>query len=105
MSTLHPRMFIAQSTIEAWLDSGLAVLGDQRVELLARRATYALVPAVRFVAVVGDGPAAALVGRVLAEARVMALGGELVGSSVVLGDTAFEVEPGWIGTLEGGQGS
>jgi hypothetical protein len=104
MSTLHPRTFIGQATLEAWLDSGRAELADGRLRLLARGAVYRLEPAARLVAVVAEGPAAGAVGRVLSDARVQALGGEALGRTVLVADTAFETEPGWIGALEAEEG-
>lgn len=97
-------MFISQSTLEAWLDSKNAEMQDQRVTLSRLGRAYDLEPAVRILSVVpAEGEAAtaeALVGRVLAEDSVLQLGGELMGESMLFGDNAFEVEPGYIGVLE-----
>lgn len=101
MVTLHPRMFIAQSTLEAWLDSGQAVLEGAVVELKRAGRAYELVGAVRFVAVVSAPEEVSLVGKVLSERRVSELGGEILGDSVLFGDAAFQVEAGYIGTLMG----
>lgn len=98
MATLHPRMFIAQSTLEGWMDSGRAALDGDQVRLKAGW-TYQLDAAVRFVSVVSAPRDVHLIGKVLSEARVSELGGELLGDSVLFGDAAFQVEAGYIGTL------
>ena len=112
MATLHPRMFIAQSTLEAWMDSGLASLEGDAIKLERPGRTYRLEDAVRFRAPVVDpasddeapssaaqGAAEQLVGKVLTERRLGELGGERLGNSVLFGQLAFDVEPGYVGTL------
>ena len=98
MATLHPKMFIAQATLEAWMDGGRARLEGSVVDLERARAAYALEPAVRFVSAIGDSETDNLVGKVLSQARVVELGGEVLGDSVLFGDVAFQIEPGFIGT-------
>jgi hypothetical protein len=92
-------MFIAQATLEAWLDAGQARLEGEVVRLEAARLTYRLDAAVRFVATVDGAEEGRLEGKVLTEARVHALGGEILGDSVLFGEAAFQIEPGFIGTL------
>lgn len=99
MDGRHQRMFISQATLEAWIDSGNVVLSERIVELKDLGCTYDLEPAVRFVAQVAGEEEPTLIGRVLGEARVHELGGELLGDSVLFGDTAFEIEAGYIGSL------
>jgi hypothetical protein len=99
MAVLHDRMFIALTTLEAWMDSGQVDMGDRTVTLNKRKCTYDLEPAVRFISVVSGSPAPRLLGRVLTEDRIGELGGELMGDSVILGETAFQVQPGYVGTL------
>lgn len=99
MSTLHPRMFIAQRTLEAWLETGNVQVDNTVVTLQNLGRSYDLTPAVRFVKVVPEGSAPDVIGKVLTEERISALGGELMGGSVLFGETAFEVEPGFVGRL------
>lgn len=114
MATLHPRMFIAQATLEAWVDSGLARLDGDAVHLERPGRAYRLEDAVRFRSTVSPPPEDAeaeldrqalerLLGRVLTEARLAELGGERLGDSVLFGAHAFEVEPGYVGTLVEGR--
>ena len=98
MAVLHPRMFIAQATLEAWMDSGQAALDGDVVRLQRARRAYRLDAAVRFVSAV-SGTDDGLIGKVLSERRLTELGGELLGDSVLFGDVAFQIEPGYIGTL------
>jgi hypothetical protein len=95
-------MFIAQSTLEAWVDSGNVEVHEHIVHLRKIRRSYTIEPAVKFLAVVPDDRGQKLIGKVLTEKRIVELGGELLGDSVLFGETAFVVEPGYVGTLENG---
>ena len=99
MATLHDRMFIAQSTLETWMDSGNVDMRGDSVVLMKLNRTYELEPAVRFLSVVSGGAAPKLIGKVLTEKRISELGGEILGDSVIIGDAAFQVQPGFVGTL------
>lgn len=86
------------------MDAEEAHLDGEIVRLVAPHPDYRLEPAVRFVrAVVGAMPSGGdgLIGKVLGEARLGELGGELFEDSVLFGDVAFQVETGYIGTALG----
>src|SRR5690242_19045930 len=91
--------FVSQAALDAWADSGKVDLEGPVMALAGRRsgARYAIEPALHFLTVVGaDTDPNALVGKVQREARLREVGGECLGASVVLGDVAYEVEPGFL---------
>lgn len=92
-------MFIAQSTLEGWVSSGLAEVGDHVVMLWRSGRAYRLDAAVRFVQTLSAPEGVDLVGKVLSERRVRDLGGEVLEESVLFGESAFEIQRGFIGTL------
>jgi len=92
-------MFIAQRTLEAWLETGNVQVDNTVVILENLGRSYDLTPAVRFIKVLPEGAAPDIVGKVLTEERITELGGELMGGSVLFGETASEVEPGFVGRL------
>lgn len=104
VSRFHPRMFIAQATLEAWVESGQAYLQGASVALGGEDQTYTLEDAVRFRAIISDDPVGAtsevqsLIGRVLDRQKLAEFGGECLDDTVLFGDTAFTVELGYIGT-------
>ena len=102
MATLHPRMFIAQATLESWLDSGHVDMQSSVVVLKNHGRSYDLEPAVRFVSSGPEGTAPDLIGKVLTERRISELGGEMMGDSVLFGEAACVVEAGYVGTLKDG---
>lgn len=96
-------MFVAQTTLEAWIDSGKAEFDGAIVTLKTHARVYRLEPAVRFESVVdggatgGDG--GGLLGKVITERQVGELGGELLEDSVMFGEHAFQVCAGYIAEL------
>ena len=92
--------FVSQALLAAWAGQGRIDLDGRSIALLggqARGRRYALEPAVRFLRVAGGGEdALALVARVKTLAQVRELGGEPMADSVVVGEVAYEVEPGFL---------
>jgi hypothetical protein len=91
-------LFVSQAALVAWVERErvqlehdvMAVPGDG-----GRR--YTLVPAVRFLTLVGsDRDPHGLLSKVKSDAKLRALGAEWLGDSVVLGDVAYQVEPGFL---------
>jgi hypothetical protein len=101
MGALAQRMFVSQTTLEGWLDAGVAQMSSSQIRLRATGDTFDLEPAVRFVATLPDEEPSRLLGKVVSEAKVVELGGELMGDSVLFGDAGFTVEPGFIATRPG----
>lgn len=99
MVTLHDRMFIAQSTLEAWIDAGHAEVHDEILVLERLNRAYHLEPAARFLSKVSGGGSHGIVGRVLSQREIGALGGEMLGESVLMGETAYQVRSGFIASL------
>ena len=98
-------MFVAQTTLEIWIDSGLVDFTGNSVHLQKSGATYDLEPAVRFVGIVDGLQESTLLGKVLTEERIVQAGGELLGDSVMFGEVAFQVIAGFIATMCDGAGS
>jgi hypothetical protein len=93
-------LFVSQALLDAWASQGRIDLDGGSIALLGgpgRGRRYALEPAVRLLRVAGgDGDAAGLVARVKSLAQVRELGGEAMADSVVVGEVAYEVEPGFL---------
>ena len=93
-------LFVSQALLDAWASQGRIDLDGGSIALLSgqgRGRRYALEPAVRFLRVAGGGDdALGLVARVKTLAQVREIGGETMADSVVVGDVAYEVEPGFL---------
>jgi hypothetical protein len=93
-------LFVSQALLDIWATQGRIHLGGQSIILLAgegKGRQYALEPAARFlrVAAGGEDPSR-LLARVKTLAQIREMGGEAMADSVVLGDVAYEVEPGFL---------
>lgn len=93
-------LFVSQSLLDAWADQGRIDVDGQSIALASgdgRGRRYALEPAVRFLRVAGGGEdVERLVARVKTLAQIRERGGDAVARSVVLGEVAYEVEPGYL---------
>lgn len=96
----RPRMFIAHETLETWVTQGRAELDAQ---MLLDRETghrFRLAEGVRFLEeLTGLPDSRELVGKVKDLDALAAMGGEHMADSVILGDNAYRVQPGMVGTL------
>ena len=93
-------LFVSQSLLDTWAGQGRVDLDARSITLLSGEGhgrRYALEPAARFlrVAAGGDDPNL-LLARVKTLAQIREMGGDFLADSVVLGETAYEVEPGFL---------
>jgi hypothetical protein len=90
------RVFVSQEVIDQWSsDERIALDGDVMVLTLTQQ-RMRLVPAVRVLRVVsGTNDAHNLVGRVKTRAELQTVGGEEYMSSLVVGEIAYDVQPGY----------
>ena len=93
-------LFVSQAMIDSWADQGRIDFVGNVMTLLSgegRDRSYALEPAVRFLALLGaEADPHQLLKKVKSLSQLRDLGAEVVDASVVLGDVAYEVEPGFL---------
>ena len=95
---MENRVFFPQTALDQWIVEGAVVLEDGVLTMVDEGRRYGLIEAVRvLLEVSGGGDAHDLVGRVKTRAFLEQLGAELVETSMLLGDAAYDVEPGWVG--------
>jgi hypothetical protein len=92
------RIFISQAALDAWVSTERVDLQGDVLILRPGGSTLTLVPASVFRSVSGGQDRHGLVGKVKNEAAVAALGAEAYMTSVILGETAYEVDPGFLAT-------
>jgi hypothetical protein len=96
------RFFVPQATLDLWISSESVDVRDDRLTVVAEGREYTLTEAVhvlREVGGAGDGPD--LVGRVKSRAALDEQGAEIVETSMLIGEFAYDVEPGWLATPHG----
>jgi hypothetical protein len=93
MTTLR---FLPQATLDGWIESGTA---DLRAGLLVDLATHEEMPvreAVHFTRMESGEDAKGLLRKVKTVEQLKALGAEQCMTSVIVGESAYEVVPGWL---------
>lgn len=99
------RVFFPQAALDQWLEDGSIELDGTELSILAEARKYKLAEAAHIATeVTGSPDANELVGRVKSKQYLDELGAELLETSLICGDNAYEVVPGWlaspIGTFE-----
>jgi len=95
---MRNRVFFPQTALDVWLGDGTVDLRGDELTIAAEGRRYRLTESVRIVnEVTGSADANDLVGRVKAKAALEERGAELLESSLLLGDNAYDVVPGWLG--------
>jgi hypothetical protein len=96
------RVFFPQTALDIWLADGAVDLRGTELTVIAEARRYAITEAVHVVReVTGADDAHGLVGRVKAKSLLEEKGAELLESSMILGDNAYDVAPGFLGTPVG----
>jgi hypothetical protein len=92
------RLFFPQSALDEWIVDGSVELNDGILSILSESRRFRLTEAVRVLAEVsGSGDARELDGRARERAELESLGAEILESSMLLGDAAYDIVPGWLG--------
>ncbi len=96
-------LFVSQAMIDSWAEQGRIDFVGNVMTLLSgqgRGRSYALDPAVRFLALLGaESDPHQMLKKVKSVVQLKELGGEVIDASVVLGDVAYEVEPGYLAEM------
>ena len=90
------KLFLPQKTLEDWSGSEKADLEDGKLVVKDTKSAHSVVAAVHFVKVISGTDAHQLTGRVKTMKQLDELGAEHMMDSVLLGETAFEVVPGYV---------
>lgn len=90
------KLFLPQTTLEEWALSDKADLDGERLAIKEDAASYPVTPAVLFARLVSGEDGASLLSRVKTAEELERLGAEQMMDSVLLGETAYEVVPGYV---------
>lgn len=88
--------FVPQSMLDVWADLGKIELEGTTLKIPAEGAEFELTPALRFVTLLEGDDLHKLVAKVKTTAFVKELGGETLDDSCLVGDTAYQVQPGFL---------
>ena len=92
------RVFFPQSALDQWLGEDRVDLVGSELVIKGEERKYRVVEAVRIIAELSGGQDEyELVGKVKSVSYLTELGAELLGTSMIMGDLAYEVVPGFAG--------
>ncbi|MDP9150599.1 MAG: hypothetical protein M3O36_11755 [Myxococcota bacterium] len=92
------RIFFPQSALDQWNLEGAVDLREGELTIVGAGRRYALAEAARVLREVGGrGDVHELVGRAKTRKELERLGAEIVQTSMLLGDDAYDIEAGWLG--------
>jgi hypothetical protein len=93
-------LFVSQAMLDSWAEQGKIDFVGNVMTVLAgggEGRSYALEPAVRFMKVLGEEKDAhALLHKVKSVSHLKEMGADPAGDSCILGDVAYEVQPGFL---------
>ena len=90
------RLFLSQNQLEEWALEDKADVKDGQLVVSGEEGVYPVTPAVHLVQVVSGEDTHGLVAKVKTDSQLASLGAEQMADSVLLGDTAYEVVPGYL---------
>lgn len=96
------RVFFSQDSLDHWISESRVDLVGNELVVKAEGRRYRVVEAVHVLSEVSGTPDVhEIVGKVKSVLFVTELGAEILGRSMVLGDNAYEIVPGFMGTAIG----
>lgn len=96
------RVFFPQNSLDHWVGESRVELVGNELIIKAENRRYRVVEAVRVLSeVTGTPDPHEIVGKVKSVPFLSELGAEILGSSMVVGENAYEIVPGFMGTASG----
>jgi len=90
------KLFLPQATLEEWASSDQADVQEHVLVLTGEPVKYPVEPAVHVMALVSGPDEHQLLKKVKTDAQLSELGAERLADSVVAGETAYDVESGYV---------
>ncbi len=95
-----PRIFVSQRRVQQWTEEGRVSVDGNVMTLPELGRTFRLTEAFFVERVVSEGgDAFKLTGRVKTRSQIASLGGEVFLNSLIIGDAAYEGDPGFVGEV------
>ena len=96
---MQNRVFFPQASLDQWGIEGKIELMGSELVILAEGRRYTIDEVVHVVVeVTGSPDPHGIVGKVKSNADLEAIGAEILENSMIIGDNAYDVVPGWAGT-------
>jgi len=90
------KLFLSQQMLEEWAASDKADVHDNGLLLAGQPVRYPVVPAVHLTHLVSGPDDLGLLRKVKTDAQLQSVGAERLADSVLAGETAYDVVPGYV---------
>jgi hypothetical protein len=95
---MQNRVFFPQSLLDQWGVEGKIEVTGAEIVVLAEGRRYEVLEVCHVLAeVTGSNDPHEIVGKVKAKQTLLAMGAEILENSMIIGDNAYDVVPGWAG--------
>lgn len=95
---MRNRVFFPQACLDQWGIEGKIELTEAALVILAEGRRFDITEVVRVVVEVTGAPDPhGIVGKVRSKAELESMGAEILENSMIIGDNAYDVVPGWAG--------
>ncbi|MFO0737631.1 MAG: hypothetical protein U0270_17190 [Labilithrix sp.] len=95
---MQNRVFFPQASLDQWGIEGKVEVTGSEIVVVAEGRRYDVIEACHVVAeVTGSPDPHEIVGKVKANQTLLAMGAEILENSMIIGDNAYDVVPGWAG--------
>lgn len=95
---MRNRVFFPQGALDEWMANDRVEIERDELTIRSENRRFRIVEAVRILReVAGAGDEAELIGKVKSKPYLAELGAELMEESMILGDAAYDVVPGFVG--------
>jgi hypothetical protein len=95
---MRNRVFFPQSSLDQWTVEGKIELTPTELVIVAEGRGYAIAEVVRVVVeVTGSNDPHGIIGKVKDKAELETMGAEILENSMIIGDNAYDIVPGWAG--------
>jgi hypothetical protein len=96
------RVFFPQAALDEWIAEDRVELRNDELTIKSENRKYRIIEAVRILReVTGQPDVNELVGKVKSRAFLTELGADLLEGSVIIGDNAYDADPGFVGAPVG----
>ncbi len=96
------RLFLPEATLEEWAAEGRADLKDGKLLIDSSQGPFGVAPAVHFLRLVSGTDAKRLLSKVKTSAQLEQMGAEQMSDSVIVGEDAYQVVPGYVAEVPPG---
>lgn len=94
------RKFVPQNLLDLWADLGKIELTGSTLKIPSEGVQFELKPALRFLSLLEGEDEHKLVAKVKTDRHVKEIGGEVLDDSCLIGDTAYQVQPGFLAQMQ-----